>query len=224
MKSQHSYAADLCSFLHIALFIWALLELFYGTRPKWPPAAPQHKSIRDLRISDPVLISAPWTIKLGNRDSLELLHQKGGSVTSLHTRKSNHSATSLSDIESELNSPTFWYPGRLPQGNVFSEQRNLTAPIRSSVLPEIERPPLHQPLFPDERDLNPVSKAAHILVYERKHAGAPPNVRRPKNPATVQMENRIAGNHPDAPKETRETRVYTPRGSLNDRGLLGRAY
>jgi hypothetical protein len=213
------------SFLHIAVFVWTLFDLFYGTRPKWPPNNPHQKSIRDLRISDPVLISAPWTSKLASQDSLELLHNKG-SVTSFHTHKSIHSTASLSDIESDLNSPTYWYPGRLPRRNVFDEQQlhnnanpASVAPSQTSRLPEIERPPLHQPLFPSE----PSSKAAHILVYERKHPGAPPSVRRPRNNATVGMESRITGHHPDAPR-MREAVVYTPRGSLNDRGLLGRAY
>jgi len=206
---------NLDSFLHVALFVWTSIDLFYGMRPKWPPSTPQ-RNVRDLRISDPVLISAPWTNKLISQDSLELLHKKNGPSDS-NTLKSQSSMTSLSDVESEINSSTYRYPGRPPEGNAFAVQKQKICsqpPIPSTMLSrlsESERPPLQQPLFEN-------SRAAHVLLYERKHRGAPPSVRRPRN--TKKSDERLAV-HPDLSKQ--RAKVYTPRGSLNDRGLLHQA-
>ena len=59
-----------------------------GTRLKRPPTASETPS---------------WTSKLATGSSLELLHTKD-TTASLRTHASNCSATSLSDIEFELNS------------------------------------------------------------------------------------------------------------------------
>lgn len=215
------------SFLHITLFVWTGLDLFYGTRPKSLQSAPQGFK-RDLRISDPVLISAPWTPKPASQTSLSLVPAQENR-TYTNTLHSATSVTSLSDVDYELGSPTYWYPGRLPQSNDSIEQARAAsaskppaAPEQPFWLPEIERPPLHQPLFPSKRDHKPKPISAPG-VQKHRPVAVSGGSNRPRHQTPKLAPPGSLPGHKHGGSKLKDVTVTTPKGSLNDRGLLERA-